>query len=724
MRFAAAILMYLAAGLGAFAQIIVDETDKKPEPDRRRPVWQSVLLTSQTVNAAIKDQVATVTVTSAFHNPNHWQVEGVYLLSLPANANVNQFSMQMGGKEMAAELLDSQKARQIYEGIVRRNQDPALLELVGYKTLQARVFPIPAHGDAMITVSYTHVLEADGGLVRFQAPFFGKATAPDKPLSRASMTVTIESRSPIKAVFSPTHAVDIARKDAHTARATFESTNYASASEFALYFAPSDGTLGASLLCFRDGADDGVFMLVLSPGFAAAQENVLPKDIVFVFDRSGSMAGDKIRQAREALIYCIEHLHEKDRFTVVDFATDVREFESSLVEASRENRVRAVKYASELKASGGTNISDAIAAALAKLEKKEGRIPMVLFATDGLPTVGDTNYDSIVKLTRELNRAGARLFVFGVGLDVNTFLLDTMSEQNRGVREYVQPQEDIQTRVAGLYDKVCSPVFGDITMTVDGVKLHDVYPKQIPDIFRGGQVVLMGRYGGSGKSKVTFKGVLAGKPTELSYELTFAERETASDYLPRLWAGRKVMFLLDQIRLTGRADKELVDEIVALGKRYGIVTPYTSFLIVEENADHLGRMKGAGEKLAQDARASGGADKKVSEEAQKVSRELEHAKSAPCEAPMLAMKDEAERRARAEGKKTIAIKYSGCKTFYLRDGVWTDSSYQDKDKDKVKTVAFGSDEYYKLAAEHPRYFAVGDNLLIVIGDAVYRIEKK
>lgn len=721
MRLAAAALMHLAAALAAFGQIIIDE---KPGPDFRRPVWQSVLLTSQTVNAAVKDQVATVSVTSVFHNPNQWQVEGVYLFSLPADANVNQFSMQMGGKEMAAELLDAQKAREIYEGIVRRNQDPALLELVGYRTLQARIFPIPPHGDATITVSYTHVLQADRGLIRFQAPLFARATAPDKPLSKASIAVTIESRSPIKAIFSPTHAVDIARKDAHTARATFEATNYAGASEFALYFAPAEAALGASLLCFRDGAEDGVFMLVLSPGFIVTQDNVLPKDIVFVLDRSGSMAGDKIRQAREALSYCIEHLNEKDRFTIVDFATDVREFESSLVDASRENRMRAVRYASGLQASGGTNISDALTAALAKLERKEGRIPMVLFVTDGLPTVGDTNYDSIIRLAREHNRAGARLFVFGVGLDVNTFLLDTLSEQNRGTREYVQPQEDLQAKVAGLYEKVCSPVFGDITMTAEGVKLHDVYPRQIPDIFRGGQLVLLGRYSGSGPSKLTFKGVLAGRPTELSYELNFAERETAPDCLPRLWAGRKVMYLLDQIRLTGRADREIVDEIVALGKRYGIVTPYTSFLIVEEDADHLGQMKGQGEKLARNARASGGGDKKASEDAQKVSKELEEAKNASSPAPMEALRDSAERRLRAEGRKIVPIRHAGNKTFYLRDGVWIDADYQDKDKDRVKTVAFGSDEYFKLAAQHPRYFAVGENLLVVIGDSIYRVEKK
>ncbi len=708
-----AALLLLGAALAPACEIV-------PWPHRHG--LQPVHLATQRVEVRVRDQAAEVTFDATFHNPNAAAVEGFYYMNVPAGAQVDRFSMTVNGKEVQAELLDAARAREIYHQIVHARRDPALLELVGQRMIKASVSPIAPGSDLRVRVGWTQVLPKDGSFVRLQVPF-ARSLAHDRPLTDAALAVTIESTRPLKAVYSPTHAVDIARKDDHRARAGFEQKNYSSRKDFLLYYSVSEDEVGLDLLTYREAGQDGYFILLASPRVEVDESRVLPKDVVFVFDRSGSMSGEKIRQARQALLFCLERLNPRDRFNIVDFATEVASFDRGLVPASAENRTRAAKYVEAIRAAGSTNIDGAIQAGLSMLEKDEARVPMLLFATDGLPTVGEQRPDQLVRNAVDWNKAGGRVFVFGVGTDVNTLFLDRLAEEGRGARDYVAPDEHIEAKVSALMEKVSHPVLGGLKLEFAGVKRIDVYPRGLPDLFKGAQLVCFGRYSGAGPATVELRGRAAGEEKVFRQQIAFPEADTRNDFIPRLWAGRKIAYLLDAIRLSGQAPKEIVEEIAALSRRFGIVTPYTSYLITEENQGRLGQKleEKAKEGFARAAASGAPGAPAESKKAQDESAELRRAKDGDA----LESLDEGAARARREagGRAVVAIKTVAARTFYLRGGVWVDGAFDEKDRDKVVKVVFLSDEYMKLVdAGLQQVLSVGEKVLLVHGGKIYQIE--
>ncbi len=537
------------------------------------------------VQVAVRDQVAEVTVRPMFHNPNGFALEGTYFLALPADAQVQEFKLHVNGKEYAAELLNVEKAREQYKQFVQSQKSPALLELVGTQMLKANIGSIAANSDVDVTVKYTSLLKQENGLVEVDVPFTNQFGA-DYPVPLVTVGVTIEGKRAIKSVYSPTHAVDVIRRSDTSAKVSYEAKNYGPRKAFKLFYHVSDEDLGVTLLTFKQPGEDGFFALLASPKVKIDSDKVLSKDVVFVFDRSGSMSGQKMQQGRDALTYFIASLNDQDRFNIVDFSSDANFFEPEPVAATRENRSRANSYVEGLKAAGSTNISDALDAGMKMLAKSASPMKMVIFMTDGLPTVGEQRFDKILENVRAANPATnpARVFVFGVGSDVNTQFLDRLSEEHRGARDYVAQEEKIEAKVSGLIHKVANPVLGSLALDFGGVHVQDMYPKTLPDLFAGTQLVVFGRYRGTGPTKITLKGMAAGAERTFAYDVNLPESDTRHDTTPRLWASRKVAFLMDSIRLGGGAKQEVVDEILSLGKRYGIVTPYTAFLIHEDSA--------------------------------------------------------------------------------------------------------------------------------------------
>jgi Ca-activated chloride channel family protein len=238
----------------------------------------------------------------------------------------------------------------------------------------------------------------------------------------------------------------------------------------------------------------------------------------------------------------------------------------------------------DLEANGGTAIDDALKAALALRPANTGRTFTVVFFTDGEPTIGETNPDRIVKGVIDRNTSHTRIFTFGVGDDVNATLLDRLADSTRAVSTYVRPEEDIEAKVGSLYAKISHPVMTDLELTAgEGVRLEEVYPSKLPDLFHGGQVVVLGRYTGSGHKTITLKGKVGEQAREFIYEVNFpAHTSEEKSFVEGLWARRKVGYLLDEIRRNGE-NKELVAEVVKLAKKHGITTPYTSYLAVPDN---------------------------------------------------------------------------------------------------------------------------------------------
>jgi Ca-activated chloride channel family protein len=238
-------------------------------------------------------------------------------------------------------------------------------------------------------------------------------------------------------------------------------------------------------------------MLLASPRFAAPGEKVVAKNVVLVLDSSGSMSGAKITQAREAARFILNHLDKRDAFTLIDFDDGVTPFSEGLVPASGDAIARALKFVDGIEDSGGTNINDALLAALSRMRDGE-RPGYVLFLTDGLPTVGTTETADILRNIQNGNERRSRIFVFGVGDDVNTELLDRLSSDHRGTSVYIGETEDLEVALSGFYEKISSPLLSDLAVEFKGIDTSQVYPRALPDLFKGSQLVLVGRYRGDG----------------------------------------------------------------------------------------------------------------------------------------------------------------------------------------------------------------------------------
>ncbi len=727
---AIAILLATAA-IALACGIVIDRS--KVDPDNRARTTNMVHKDFK-LEVKIREQVAEVTVKPVFHNPNDFAIEGTYFLSLPSGAQVKEFLMKVGDKEQKAELLDAAKARQVYTTMVQQNRDPALLELVGSQMIRANIFPIAAKSDVSVTISYTVLLRNEAGVVEVDLPFSNQFVG-DQTAPNVAVSMEIESKIGLKNIYSPTHAVDVVKKSDHAAKVTYEAANYAVRKPFKLYYTVSDDDLGLTLLTFRDPGEAGYFVLMASPRVKVAEAQIMPKDVVFVMDRSGSMAGEKIRQARAALIQCVDGLNARDRFNIVDFSSEAEAWDKELVEATRENRARAIRYVEGLKAAGSTNISDALATAMPLLTPDPTRLSILLFATDGLPTVGDQNMSRILDKVKEKNAPHIRIFAFGVGNDVNTQFLDKLAEDHRGARDYVAQEEKIEAKVGALFDKISNPVLANVEMDFGkDVKLVDVYPRQLPDLFKGSQLVVFGRYEGSGPTTVTLKGRAGAEAKVFRCDVNLPEKDLRNDFVPRLWASRKVAYLIDAIRLNGNPSKEVVDEIVALAKKHGIVTPYTSFLVTDDaTADHNESAKGEFHKLADRAensgkpQAGGGAapatPAKEPPQAQKESDELKRSKEDPSADAM----DKKLRAIEKEKGGTGGVKIVGNHTFFVKNGIWTDSLY---DAAKMASAAvkikYMSDDYFQWLEKKPdlaKFFAVGEQVIVVLDGTAYQTVK-
>jgi Ca-activated chloride channel family protein len=537
------------------------------------------------VGITIDDQVAVTHVEQTFRNHTDRPLEATYVFPVPKGASVNKFTMWVNGKEVKGELVEADKAREVYTSIVRRTQDPGLLEYMGNNLLRMRVFPIPAKGDQKVALSYTSVAERAGDLVEYVYPLKtdGKATA---TLETFAIEATIKSQHAVQNVYSPTHAITLKRTNDNEVAVHFDRNQGLLDKDFQLFYQLGDKDVGLTAMTYRPiSTEAGYFMLLVTPKVEMGKDYQVPRDIVMVLDTSGSMRGAKIEQARKALKICLENLSSRDRFAVINFATTVNRYKDGLLDATSEQLVQANKWVDTLEASGGTAINDALLAALDLRSKDEGRTFTIVFFTDGAPTIGETNPEKILKNVAAKNTANTRIFTFGVGHsdDLNATFLDQLAEQTRSVATYVRPEEDIAAKTASLYAKISHPVLTNLKLSAtNDITFNEVYPAQLPDLFHGQELMVLGRYTGKGASALRLTGMVGMEAKDFAYDVTFPDK-TGDDkkFVEEIWARRKVGYLLDQIRINGDK-KELVDEVVALAKRYGITTPYTSWLIVPD----------------------------------------------------------------------------------------------------------------------------------------------
>jgi Ca-activated chloride channel homolog len=734
-----------------------------PRPRPPEPRYQPIEMSFTKADVKIEDQFATTKVEQEFYNPNSQRLEGTFLFPVPKGAQIDKFTMNIDGKPVEAELLTAEKARKIYEDIVRRQRDPALLEYAGRDLFKVRIFPIEPHERKKIALTFSQFLKSDAGLVSFALPLNTEKFSA-RPLRNVSVKVALESKRSLKTIYSPTQKVEVKRDGAHRAIVGFEANNVKPDTDFQLFYTQDDHDIGVSLLTHQVAGEDGYFLLLASPGVETKHTKVIPKDLVFVLDTSGSMAGAKLEQAKKALAFCVENLNDTDRFEVLRFSTEVESLFSEFRDASKQNRSQAQTFIESLKPIGGTAIDDALKKAIGLRPESSTRPFVVVFLTDGRPTVGDIDENHIVENATKSKTSLTRIFSFGIGTDVNTHLLDRIADATKSFSQYVLPEEDIEVKVSSFFTRIKEPVLASPVLKFpDGVRVTKTYPSPLPDLFKGEQLLVVGRFSGKGDGAIQLDGSVNGDAKNFAYDVKFGGDSSDNDFIPRLWATRRVGYLMDEIRLQGE-NKELKDEVTELARKYGIVTPYTAYLIQEDETrrgvplsmrsmptEDTVRMKREVD-LYKRVQADKSGDiavanarsfqmlKQAEAPQSSINAGNYEALRGPMNAPVAATPSASSgmaggrtavgKSAPAEDRAKEVLSYqqqnrfAAGRNFFRNGSQWIDSQVQSNQQANRRQVQFGSDEYFALAKTNSNakaWLAVGRNVQFVLGDTVYDV---
>lgn len=700
---AVALAAVLATPAGAQGWIEIE----RPRP--ALPVGGPVVRVRSDVRATIEGRVARVEVEEYFRNAGGSVAEGSYLYPLPGEAVFNGFSLWMGDHELRGEMMNANQARGIYESIVRRLKDPALLTLAGHGLIRAQVFPIQPGETRKVVLRYTQVLDRSGDALRMRYSIGPRAVrrgmGDEQPAGGSfSFRATVPDADAIGTPYSPTHDID-SRRDGDRLVVSLPAS---ASGDVELFLPLRRGLVGTSVLTHAPGGEDGFFMLLVSPP-AAETETSVPRDLTLVVDVSGSMSGTKLEQAKAGLMQALGAMRSADRFRLIAFSSTVRHFRDGFAPATGSNLAAARSFVDGLGAEGGTNIAGALDAALG-VDTDPERLALVVFMTDGLPSVGEQRPDRIAaQAAGQIGRR--RIFTVGVGHDVNTFLLDRLAREGRGSATYVAPGGNVEVAVGDLLQKIRHPALVNLRIVDAPVRLIDRQPVDLPDLFYGEELVLFGRYRGTGAGEIVLEGERQGRRERFTARADFGTVEHSNGFIPPLWASRKIGELTRTARLEG-ATPALVEEIRELGLRYGILTEYTSYLVMEPGAEGPVAM----DRL--DPAALGGAPAARQMSGSTAFGRAE-ASSRMAQATSLSAADEAaeERMANAApsapGSRSVESKRAGGRVFIRRDGVWTDLAH--KTAQRIVTVAPYSDAYFALVRAMPELapcLGVGDSVVL------------
>jgi len=657
------------------------------------PVNPNVVRVGSDVRATIDGRVARVEVEERFRNTGGAIAEGSYLYPLPGEAVFQNFSLWMGDQELRGEMMNAEQARGIYEEIVRRQKDPALLTLAGHGLVRAQVFPIQPGETRKVVLRYTQLLERAGDALRIR---YALGVRGDKT---GNWRLTLPDEGDYGVPYSPTHQLET-RRDGGRLEVTIDTRD---GGDIDLFLPLRRGLVGTTVLTHAPGGEDGYAMLLVAPP-AGEEGPVVPRDLSFVVDVSGSMSGQKLDQAKGALRQALATLRPEDRFRLVAFSSGVRQFRDGWAPATQEALREARAFVDNLQADGGTNISGALDAVLGTAVP-ESRLPIILFLTDGIPSVGEQQPDRIA--AQASGRIGrARVFTVGVGHDVNTYLLDRLAREGRGAAEYVPPDGNVEVAVGNMLGKLRRPALVNLRIVESPVRLVEVSPAQLPDLFYGEELVLFGRYRGTGRGAVVIEGERNGRRQRFTAEAEFGAVAGGNEYIAKLWASRRIGDLTRQIRLEG-ATEGLIREVRELGLRHGILTEYTSYLVQEPGMVAVGRDR---QRLDQAALSPAAPAAQTGENAFRRAQESGKLSGATT---LAAADAAAEAKAEALTRRNKDVRRIGGRVFTDVGGVWTDVNHSDSLR--VITVAPFSKAYFAMVRALPELkqsLTAGDALVV------------
>lgn len=551
--------------------------------------------TSSDVQAHLEGggRVVRYEITEKFVNRGSGLGEADYIFPLPGGAAFEDLRLEINGELVSGETLAADKARQIYEDIVRRQRDPALVEWMGYGLLRARIFPINPGEEKKVVVRFRTVVRREGSALRID---YARGTDPSGQRTPAMTTVaerenddervtgwsrftlTIPRGDEFGEPYSPTHT--LRTRDRGDRRELRASGTTPTVTILLPLRRPNEASI--TVVAHAPDREDGYALIAISP--PAARMRALPRDLTFVVDVSGSMRGQKMEQAKAAGRVILESLDRNDRFRVIDFSTDVHSFRDEFVSATPENVRAARRYIDALRAEGSTNISGALEEALdvdatPGPSGRQERMSLVVFVTDGEPTVGERNADAIAAMAARL-RKDARVFAFGVGAEVHAGLIEQLALEGRGTAHFVSVNESVERAVSLLAQRLTSPVLRNIRVRTDGVRLTNLHPVLPVDLYAGQDLVLLARYDGSGKARIWVETDAPNGHASWTRTVSFPARERDNAFVSRLWAAQRLGWLAAEKRKRGGSN-ELDAEIKSLGERFGIPTEFSSYLVLE-----------------------------------------------------------------------------------------------------------------------------------------------
>jgi Ca-activated chloride channel family protein len=677
----------------------------------------SIVRTRTDVRVRLTDRVLRYEVDERFVNRGNTVGEADYVFPLPKNAAFQDLQLEINGELVSGETFGADEARRMYEEIVRKQRDPALVEWIGQGMLRARIFPIAPGEEKRVLVRFQSVAQREGDALRVD--YFGGGATTD--LSRSSgqgggavhLTLTYPNNTGLGRAYSPTHELDTRGGGSET-----EVVVQGDARNATLLIPVARANAPAiSVLANAPGREDGFVMVTVAPPDQGRRASVTPRDITLVLDVSGSMAGAKMNQARAAGRQLLETLEPRDRFRLIDFSTDVHTFRDDYVPATPENVQAARRYLDGLEAAGSTNIEGAIRETM-RGQTESGRLPLVLFVTDGEPTIGERNPERLVDMatsTTAPSRSGqggarARLFTFGLGADVNVTLLEQLALEGRGTSQFVRPDESVERAVGLVASRLVDPVLTDVHVHAEGpVSLTKMQPAAGLDLFAGQDLVVFARYTGDGPARIVVDARQNGRAVHWTTMANFPDRAPENPFVARLWASQRIGFLSADRRRHG-GSPELDAEIRTLGERFSIPTEFTSYFVREPVSvgfvrnSQMGGSGGVGGAVP--VAAAMGAPRDVQFNAARMA-------SAQRSASTMAKMDSMS-VADSHGTADANERKVGGRTFRLDSGVWTDA--RPAGTARVVTIKAYSKAYFDLLKQLPELspiVGIGEQITVV-----------
>ena len=708
---------------------------------------QQVQITGVTAEVRILEQVATTTMDVALANPTGQIQEAEMLIPVPDGAVVRSFTFAGSAKESTAKLLPKTEAQSIYKSIVAKLRDPALLEFAGYSVIRSSVFPIPGGGKQRVRIVYEHVLKADGNRIDYVLPRSESFEASQIPWS---ISLRLSASAPISGVYSPSHQVSVEHPDKQQTLVRTVGQPILEPGPFRLSYLADSSSVTASLLAYPDARVGGGYFLLLAgvPAGLQQKESAMKREVTLVLDRSGSMQGEKIEQARAAALQVLEGLEHGEAFNIIDYSDSVEMFAKGPVIKEPATMRQARDYIKRIKADGSTNIHDALIEAM-RQSPTAGMLPLTIFLTDGLPTSGETRESAIRKAVIEANAHKRRIFSFGVGYDLNAPLLTSISNATRGTPTFVFPKESVEVKVGQVFKRLSGPVLAEPQLaTLDSAgavttrAVRELLPRELNDLFEGDQLVLLGQYQTDEPLHFRLSGNYLGTPRTFDLKFDLSKATTRNAFVPRLWASRKIARLVELITEAGAENtaassprissssavsyrppstnhgqldpklKELVDEIVRLSTEYGVLTEYTAFLATDgtdfSNLEALNTR--ARESLVNNAQSVRSGIGSVSQAANNTIQKSQ----------ININRSNFYLTQKLERVEITTVQQITDRTFFKRNNRWVDAGALKNETVKPdQVIEFGTPEFYKLADRLLRdgregILALSGELLLVI----------